>query len=180
MRVIDEDDIVATTDPVAFGDDTAGNGIGFDTAKAMRWGRAALTNAFGSELVDLPVPLAIEYWEDIDPTPATVYSFVTHTADTCTGLAPADFGFANYSGNLDPGETTVSGVTLTAGSGSVLLTAPNSGNEGEVDVVGQATIPSYLYYDWDNDTAHDNPPSARATFGIYSGSPRRIYLRELY
>ncbi len=180
MRVIDEDDILATTDPVSFGDDTAGNGIGFDTAKAMRWGRAALTNAFGSELVDLPVPLTIEYWEDVDPTPATVYGFVTHTVDTCTTLAAADFGFANYSGNLDPGETTVSGVTLTAGSGSVLLTAPNSGNEGEVDVVGQPTIPSYLYYDWDNDTAHDNPPSARATFGIYSGSPRRIYLRELY
>lgn len=146
----------------------------------LRWGRAVLTNAYGSELADLPVPLALEYWDDVDPTPATVYGFIVNTADTCTSLASADFSFANYSGNLSAGDTTISGVTLASGNGDVTLTAPGSGSDGEVDVVGQPTVPSYLHYDWDGDGNHDNPPSGHATFGIYAGPPRRIYLREVY
>ncbi|GAB4350642.1 MAG: hypothetical protein Kow006_13610 [Gammaproteobacteria bacterium] len=180
INVIDEDDIVHPGNPVRFGDDTAGNGIAFDSGKAMRWGRVALGNGYGSELVDLSLPLTVEYWEDVDPTPSTAYGFVTHSADSCTGLAAGDFGFANYSGNLDPGETAINGVSLVSGSGAVSLSAPGAGNQGEVDVVGQGTLPTHLLFDWDGDGNHDNPPAGHATFGIFSGSPRRIYLREVY
>jgi len=164
----------------SIGSTASGNGIDFDNGKTMRWGRLTLTNAFGSELVPLPMPLAIEYWEDIDPSPATVYGFVTHSADGCTPLAAGDFILppASFSGNLDLGETAVSSVSLGGGAGFVTLSAPGSGNDGSVDVVGNA--PSHLDFDWDGDGVHDNDPSARATFGIYGGSPRQIYLRELY
>lgn len=146
----------------------------------LRWGRAVLGNAYGSELVPLNVPLSIEYWGVIDPGPPAVDEFVVNTADSCTTLAAGDFGFANYSGNLAAGDTLITGVALASGSGGVTLSAPGGGNDGEVDVLGQGSIPAYLLYDWDGDGVHDNPPSARATFGIYSGPPRRIYLREIY
>ncbi|KAA3628792.1 MAG: hypothetical protein DWQ09_07115 [Proteobacteria bacterium] len=174
------DPAAANNGNYSVGSATAGGGIAFDNGKAMRWGRVVLRNAFGSELVALPVPLAIEYWEDIDPTPATVYSFVTHTADTCTSLVAGDFSLPplSFTGNLGVGDTTVTGVTLAAGSGFVTLAAPGSGNDGGVDVVGNT--PGHLDYDWDGDGNHDNDPVGRATFGIYSGPPRRIYLREVY
>jgi MSHA biogenesis protein MshQ len=35
-----------------------------------------------------------------------------------------------------------------------------------------------LQYDWDGDGSVQDPPAARATFGIYKGSEQIIYLRE--
>jgi hypothetical protein len=43
-----------------------------------------------------------------------------------------------------------------------------------------STVPAWLRYDWDNTTPGDENPSARASFGIYKGNPRHIYMRELY
>ena len=38
----------------------------------------------------------------------------------------------------------------------------------------------WLRFDWDNDGVFDDDPSARATFGIYSGNPVNIYLQQIY
>lgn len=178
--VIDEDNVASSSNAASFASATPGNGIAFDTGKAMRWGRVTLANALGSELMDLPVPLAIEYWEDVGVTPGTDFSFVTHSDDSCTTLVAGDFTLppASHSGNLDVGETAVTGVSLVSGTGAVTLSAPGATNDGGVDVVGN--VPGYLEFDWDGDGNHDNDPGARATFGIYSGPPRRIYLREVY
>ncbi len=179
IDVLDLDAVAYGANPAAFGATTPGNGIGFDADKSMRWGRAVLTNAFGPEVLALDVPLAIEYWDD--PDADTVFTFNTHTADACTGFLPGDFALSNYAGNLDPGETAVTGVVLAAGSGAVTLSppaVPGSPNDGSVDLTG--TVPAHLRFDWDGDTLHDDDPVGRATFGIFSGPGTRIYLRELY
>jgi len=55
------------------------------------------------------------------------------------------------------------------------------GGTGFVDVtIRPGQLPSYLQFDWDSDGLYDNNPTGRATFGIYKGSPRNIYLRERY
>ena len=50
IHVIDEDNIAHAANPVSFGAPTAGNGMAFDSGKAMRWGRVALTNTAGSDV----------------------------------------------------------------------------------------------------------------------------------
>jgi MSHA biogenesis protein MshQ len=40
----------------------------------------------------------------------------------------------------------------------------------------EADVPDFLQYDWKGEG--DDNPTARATFGIYKGNERIIYLRE--
>ena len=176
IDVIDADDLVYPGNPAKFGDASAGNGIAFDSSKSMRYGRVRLSNAFGSELIGLAMPLAIEYWADEDGD--TVYAFTTHAADTCTGFVPTDFTLSNYHGNLQPGETSVTGITLANGTGNLTLGAPGVTNDGSVDVTG--AVPLHLEYDWDTGLPGDEDPTGRATFGIYRGEKEHIYLREVY
>ncbi|WP_411157847.1 DUF6701 domain-containing protein, partial [Nocardia otitidiscaviarum] len=55
--------------------------------------------------------------------------------------------------------------------------APGAGTDGSVDVT--VSTATWLRFDWDGDTVHDNHPSGRASFGIYKGNPRLIYLNEV-
>ncbi len=85
MNVIDADGIAFPGNPAAFGAATAGNGIAFSSGKEMRFGRLNLQNAYGSELLDLPINLMAEYYADLDGAgPGTDLGFVTNTADICT------------------------------------------------------------------------------------------------
>ncbi|MCP4042687.1 MAG: hypothetical protein GY731_12160, partial [Gammaproteobacteria bacterium] len=176
INVIDGDGVIYAGNPYEFGDDTVGNGIVFDNGKSMRYGRVRLSNAFGSELIDLAMPLAIEYWADEDGD--TVFSFTTNGVDSCTVLVPGDFVLGNYLGNLQSGETSVTGVALVNGVGTLTLSAPGITNDGSGDVTG--AVPDYLEYDWDTGLVGDEAPTARATFGVYQGEREHIYLREVY
>ncbi len=42
------------------------------------------------------------------------------------------------------------------------------------------TSQSWLLGDWDGDSAYDDDPASRATFGIFKGSDMLIYSREIY
>jgi MSHA biogenesis protein MshQ len=92
---------------------------------------------------------------------------------------------SNFQANLNPGETaaTISG-SFAAGRSNLTLTTPGAGNEGSVDVSvdlsAVGTNRPWLQFDWDANGSHDNDPLGRATFGIYQGETRHIYLRELY
>jgi MSHA biogenesis protein MshQ len=141
----------------------------------MRYGRLRLQNAYGSELLPLPMSLTAQYW--------TGSGFALNTADSCTSLQvpTSASGMVFGAGNLAAGETTASIQGLSAGSGVLLagdaafrLTAPGSGNNGYVTIT--VATPSWLKYPWTSSTATD--ASARATFGIYK-SPL-IYRRENY
>ncbi|HQU14569.1 MAG: hypothetical protein B7Z66_04395 [Chromatiales bacterium 21-64-14] len=136
----------------------------------IRSGRVFLQNAFGSELLDLTMPLAVQYYQD-----ATA-QWVPNTADTCTTLSAGSFTLGNWSGALHPGDTAITGVTLSAGSGALTLSAPGAGKVGSVDVTG--TVASWLQYDWNASGSLSNP-SALASFGIFKAPNRVIYQREL-
>ena len=162
-------------------------------------------NAYGSELLDLPVTFRTEYLF------ATPNDWRTNTADVCTDVTVsfAPVGSPNITGNTCVWDSTAVGsttppcpATLPAGgySGKGCATAPPisgkkfletcvAGFAGDFNMWLQApgashagsidvtaTVPTWLQYPWAGGTATN--PSARATFGIYK-SPL-IYRRENY
>ena len=191
INVIDGDGAVALTatgaaaNPITFG---AGTGIAFSTSSIQYYGRLALRDSVGSELLDLPMPLSTQYYLN------TTVGFTTNTADSCS-LAPA-LAFSNYQLNLQPGATCVrdSGSPGVSGQGcaapaplasrydsvaaggnfNLNLAAPGSGDNGSLSVT--ATAPSWLQYSWG---ASFNP-SGMATFGEFPAPASRVHQREVY
>lgn len=162
-----------------------------------RSGRVQIQNAFGSELVDLAVPMRAQFY--------STNGWVTNPNDNCTTVT---LSFPAFYQNLASGETCVQDIGSPGRSGvapvtcaavgpaaeqfreggvagfngdfNLYLKAPGAGNDGGVDVSTDLFFLPWLRYDWDGNGSHDNDPVARATFGIYKGSPRHIYLRERY
>ncbi|HLF23443.1 MAG TPA: DUF6701 domain-containing protein, partial [Burkholderiales bacterium] len=183
----DTTDIVALA-PAALNRDwvaPAGNDHLLYGTTHLRFGRLLLQNAFGSELLPLPVPMRVQYYVD------AATGFVTNSVDNCTTIPSADLRLANGVTTVDgPGPIAVGTQTTTAtiannpvasGDAALSFSAPGGGGNGFVDVtIRPGQLPSYLQFDWDSDGLYDNNPTGRATFGIYKGSPRNIYLRERY
>jgi len=179
----------AGVNPVGFGAATVGNGISFTGGnKAQRWGRLALGNAYGSELVALSVPLFTEYFNGS--------SFISNTSDNCTALTlssqlalsnPLTNSGATKAGNavmtIAPAGTSQASLvnaTLLNGVAGLSFSAPGAGNTGYIDISGNFASMPWLLFDWDNNGVQDNSPTAKATFGIYKGNSKQIYLREVY
>lgn len=149
--------------------DSDGDGVA-DSAQAagaavLRQGRLRLVNAHGSELLPLALPVLAEYYNGT--------SFVPHGADSCTALALTDFSFVADPAGL-PGANAF--TPLAAGAGALNWTS-GPGSPGAVTVTAELAALPWLQFDWNADASYDNP-TARATFGIYKGSERIIYLRE--
>ena len=188
INVIDLDAITAAN-PVTFG---AGTGIAFSTGATQRYGRLALRNAVGSELLDLPMTLTTEYYLN------STLGFATHLADSCT-VAPT-LAFSAYQANLSAGETCVrdsgspggSGLgcaaaagasvryrsTALAGNFNLWLATPGSGHNGAVTVTASAS--TWLKYLWTASSGVASNPAGMATFGLFPGPSSRIYQREVY
>lgn len=192
MRVRDEAEtavagngIIDTAVPAQFAD------IAFDAGNAMRFGRLALANAHGSELLALPVPIEAQYWDGSH--------FVRNVADACTRLAANQVALAGWRRDLAPCETSVTlSGRFVAGRGNLRFSAPGAGNTGSVDLsvqlgntasgstcVGGAPGPvapaaqPWLQGAWTG-AAYDRNPAARASFGLYRGNRTLIYQREMY
>ncbi len=152
-----------------------------------RFGRMRLQNAHGSELLAaIAVPFTAEYY-----TSGGYYA--TNAADGCTALtlaselqlSPDGSTWSSGSSSITVGggstSATLASSPLASGDAGLSFSGPGAGNTGYVDIRGQLTLSHpWLLWDWDSDGSFDNDPSARVTFGIYQGSPRHIYLRELY
>jgi hypothetical protein len=158
----------------------------------LRHGRVRLLNANGSELLDLPLVMKMEYWKD------ATSGWQLNNADSCTTIAATNFAFAfgGIGNNLTACKTAVS-ISGSAPNFSVSLAKPSSGNSGWTDVtvnlgstpagntcaaVGvsspaatTANVP-WLQFNW---TGTMGNPKARATFGVYKSGPV-IHRRELY
>jgi MSHA biogenesis protein MshQ len=182
-------DGAAASNPIVFG--TAG-GMLFDSGAEMRYGRGRLQNAYGSELVNLAVPFRTEYFVD------AATGFVPNVDDSCT--SPVSLSFIAFTDNLASGETCVfdSGAPGSSSIGcaapgplalryrappiggdfNIHLQAPGETNDGSTTI--RADVPDWLEFDWDNALPGLEDPVGTAVFGIFSGSDRRIYLRELY
>jgi MSHA biogenesis protein MshQ len=160
----------------------------------IRSGRLYLQNAFGSELLALPMHLLAQYYVDANT------GWVTHNADTCTSLSTANLDLSNNIQDPPLGTPTItinSGPPahdttatiantplLVSGDAGLSFSAPSFTSSTQVrsgytDVRIDLSSYAWLRYDW---TGSGTPtdPNGRATFGIYRGSPRSIYLRERY
>lgn len=189
IDVIDGDGVTALGNPIQFGNP---GGILFDSGATMRYGRARVLNAYGSELVNLALPLRTEYFVNAGT------GFVPNTDDACTDLVTLSLGA--FTENLAPGETCVydSGTPGSSGEGcaaagppalrfrepplggdfNLHLRAPGDGNDGSTTAT--ADVPAWLEFDWNTATPGNEDPSGTAVFGVYKGSDRRIYVREIY
>ncbi|WP_372522089.1 DUF6701 domain-containing protein [Sulfuricaulis sp.] len=160
----------------------------------IRSGRVRLYNAYGSELVTLSMPMRVEYYEDTTVSaPATnppITGWVTNSADTCTSLSLPNLDLQNAvhdpaqgvaTINIKTGPnipSTVTVVSPTAGVGELSFSAPGAGGDGYADARMDLAARSWLQFDW-NGTGNTDP-TGRATFGLYRGSPKHIYLRQRY
>jgi hypothetical protein len=199
INVIDTDGVVvssvggvAATNPVTFG---AGSGIAFGAGAAQYYGRLALRDSVGSELLDLPLPLTAQYYLNAN------VGFATNSADVCTTAPKLTFG--NYQLNLVPG-VNVPGATCVRDSGNpgasglgctapapaasqyapvasagyfnLILAAPGAGDNGALSVT--ATAPSWLQYTWSGGV--NGNPSGMGTFGEFPAPASRVHQREVY
>jgi MSHA biogenesis protein MshQ len=135
----------------------------------IRFGRMVLANSYGPETAALTQPLSIEYFDG--------NGFVKDTENNCSGYDAANLELSYIS--LSPSLTSVSGGTGMMTNGetrAITLSAPGSGNRGEIGVSYHSF--DWFKYDWNNDGNLDDIPSAVATFGQYRGNDRIIYWRE--
>jgi MSHA biogenesis protein MshQ len=132
----------------------------------LRYGRTKISNAYGSELLALLVPIAIQYWNGT--------GYVNATDDAATGLSAANISLSASLGSLSAatGASATgtcqptplpSTLTLTNATGALCLGRPGVAGS----IVLSTNAPSYL-------------PSLNsiAKFGVYK-SPL-IYRRENY
>lgn len=189
IDLVDSDAAAALANPIVFGDP---GGIVFDSGATMRYGRARVLNAYGSELVDLALPLRTEYFVD------AATGFVVHADDACSDGVTLSLGA--FTENLSAGETCVhdSGNPGSSGEGcaaagppalrfrepplggdfNLNLRAPGAGNDGSTTAT--VDVPAWLEYDWNSAIPGLEDPAGTAVFGIYNGTDRRIYIREVY
>ncbi|MCX7156853.1 MAG: hypothetical protein NTW45_10490 [Rhodocyclales bacterium] len=196
LNVIDTDGVAYASNPAAFGVATSGNGIAFNIDKKMRYGRLRLSNAYGSELLPLRVPVRTEY--------SSGTTWTLNTNDACTSvtstmgvlaygtsgtpLANGNFRITSTDPNTGLGSTgnwmTASSTSLSGGTGTIILNKPCVGGPGAActSAVGSAdltlTVPAWLRGTWTSSGNWDQNPSARIRFG----APKApyIYLRERY
>ncbi|KVW93352.1 hypothetical protein ABW22_14585 [Thiobacillus denitrificans] len=185
--------VIDTAMPAVF------SSIAFDSGNDIRFGQLVLTNAHGSELLNLPVPIETRYWNGA--------GFVRNAADFCTRLAADNVSLSNWQRDLNACETSVllpaPPGRFIAGQGNLRLSAPGlsapgASNTGSVDLTPQlgaiaggtacvggvataavAASQSWLQGRWTGGD-YDQNPAARASFGLYRGSKSLIYLREMY
>ena len=148
-------------------------------------GRLRMVNAYGSELLSLPIPLEAQYWAG--------NFYVTNTLDSCTVIPMSSISMGNYLKQLNACETQISpagNVAMVAGKPpgtGVVLTKPGLGNSGSVDLainVGAVPAGNTCVSATQSTATTSNLPwfgpnqGARATFGVYKAPI--IYRRENY
>ncbi len=172
--------------------DAVSSAAGTEGTANIRSGRLQFSNAYGSELQNLALPLTAQYWNGT--------GWITNAADSCTTISAANFAFVfpvATSNNLTACETALA-ITGSAPTFTATLSKPGNNNNGWVDLtlnlagasgnqcssVGGigATATSaakfWLQYNWRG--IGNTNPTARATFGVYKGNKKQIYFRELY
>lgn len=150
------------------------------TGHEIRYGRLNSSNVYGPENQSLTLPFWSEYWSGA--------SYLQNSEDSCTQLLSSwlslndaaagtltNITLRQGTGGSTTASQTNSGI-LTGGEGSMVFSAPGSGHSGYVDV--GLTLPSWLQDYWDGSSL-TALPAPRASFGLYKGSGRLIYRREV-
>jgi MSHA biogenesis protein MshQ len=153
--------VTVTTQPVDSDGATsiAATSIG---SPLLRYGRLKINNAYGSELLALPVNVAAQYWSGS--------TYVNNADDGCTALSSSNLSQTAGSGATITTSIPAVAVTLFSGVGVITLTKPSPTPSGKGSVVlrsNPANLGIYLPSSGGNET-----------FGIYKS--KFIYLRENY
>ncbi len=134
----------------------------------IRLGRLRIANAHGSEHLPLALPWMIESWQ----APGV---FLPEEGDICSASAWSEPDLIEPTGDL-AAITAPKVSTIKAGHQGVLtVAAPEVTGSGRV---GFPKVPKWLWYDWRGEGRE--PSRGLATFGIYQGSERLIFRREVY
>jgi hypothetical protein len=137
-------------------------------AMKMRFGRLKLTNAHGSDLLNLFVPARTQYWSGT--------FFRTDTEDSCTSISSANITLVKTPPAC---ATSVNGnLNQTAGVGKIQLLKPLAKCSAVLTVDLAAENKTYLQGNWSSPVYTQNP-TAQATFGVRGSGPV-IYMREMY
>ena len=177
VDVIDTDAAFSSANPVDFGAASPGSGVAFDNGKEMRYGRLVVTNALGTELLDLSVPVQAQYY-------GSSGYWVNNADDVCSSLnAGTDLNLTQVPPGLSSAQIAYDPFLL--GDPGLSFIKPGMGNTGYIDIeVDLSTATGgdleWLFYDWDGDSSYDDNPTGRATFGVYKGGDAMIFKRELY
>lgn len=181
-------DVAITVSSIADSDGVTASGLPIALHPAgenIRYGRINLMNANGSELADLAVPMAAEYFDgksfitnaDDRCSVATIgfaNPITMKLADTCVWDSSGSSGSAKCSGTAPAGESYLEGSSLASGNFNLYLKAPNT--TGSLTV--NAAVDNWMKFNWTGVGVAN--PAATATFGVYKGNSKQIYLRELY
>ncbi len=145
----------------------------------FRYGRLHLSNAYGSELHALPIPVEAQYWDGV--------TYRQNTLDACSVVDHHSILLDCYSKNLNNGETTISGGgQLVNGTNRLRLSAPGHGNNGSVNLTpylssaitstcANGNSPTVMSAPWFLEPI-SKTPKIKATFGIKK-TPI-VYMRE--
>lgn len=158
--VSDSDGISAQSD-VSITPDTSG--------VQVRFGRLWLEDTYGSELVDLIMPLRAEYFDGAE--------YIENMFEDCSAWNSTNASIDSLSAILAASGTFTDGVS---GSAGILLEAPINvpGTPDEGDAIVTYAAPAWLQGDYDNNGSFENPKGT-ATFGVNRGHERLIYRKEL-
>lgn len=159
------------------------------SGEPIRFGRLAVNNAHGSELLPLAITIQAEYFNGVN--------WQQNTADQCTTLNLASnirlrnsdtssnaWQTGNTTMTIAAGTSTASlsnNNPLVAGSATLTLSAPGEDNQGYVDISSNiAANYDWLLGDYDNDGGYDDEAIGRGSFGLFKGSDNIIFRREVY
>ncbi|MBK7950061.1 MAG: hypothetical protein IPK00_15220 [Deltaproteobacteria bacterium] len=177
IDVLDADATAYPSNPFRVGGTSAGAGIDFDVARRFQYGRVRLDNAFGSELVTLPMRLRTQRFDGT--------AFGDDDADSCSRIPSTAIRLTPSPASLDA-RPSIAHLPLFSGDAGLTFAAPHVSGDVEVRVDLGATganLP-WLRADWPEDGNQDglldDDPRARATFGIWEGRDALIFQRELY
>jgi MSHA biogenesis protein MshQ len=156
------------------------------SGETIRFGRLSIDNAHGSEQIALPVGVQIEYFDGIN--------WKINNLDQCTALQLSNHvQLANSTTNgnawqngstsmtIDQGNSSANLTALVNGETTLTFSAPGTNNQGYINIKSQLNdIYNWLLDDRDNDGNYDDEAKAKASFGVFKGSDRVIFRREVY
>jgi hypothetical protein len=175
VQVIDEDGVDIIDDLDLDTDTNSIDDYATIGQTMQRYGRLRLENAFGSELLPLPVPVSAEFFDGS--------RFIASSDDNCSVIDPAGVTLSDFSTASDEpivaSDTSiavpVSPVAVINGAAMLEFSAPGTENYGSLNLA--LGIDAWLQFDWGGGTIGN--PQSRMTFGRYRGEDRVIYRHEV-
>jgi len=137
-------------------------------------GRVYIANAYGSELLPLPLTATVQYWNSTGWLTSTTDNMTTFNTNLSTSGGNI---LANIINGLGGGVSVATPGSATVQNGVRTFTLNKPGVAGSVDI--SLNAPGYLL-GGSNGAAINPSNPGRATFGVYKGTDEFIYRRENY